>query len=129
MNGRFLLDTNVLIALLRCEPRTLVKIEGAEEVYLPSIVLGELYYGARKSKRIEENLLRLTHLAAQSAMLPCDEGTAVRYGEIKDDLRRQGRPIPENDLWIAAIAVQHGLTLVTSDSHFEVVAGLAVESW
>ena len=62
-------------------------------------------------------------------MLPCDLGTAAAYGQIKDELRLKGRPIPENDVWIAAVARQHGLILASRDDHFRSVDGLAVEAW
>jgi tRNA(fMet)-specific endonuclease VapC len=62
-------------------------------------------------------------------VLPCDATTARLYGEIKASLRSKGRPIPENDIWNAAVAQQHGLSLVTRDEHFNNVAGLAAEAW
>ena len=62
-------------------------------------------------------------------MLACDASTARFYGEIKNRLRAQARPIPENDVWIAAIALQHGLVLATRDEHFAAVDGLACERW
>lgn len=64
-----------------------------------------------------------------NTVLPCDEGTAYQYGVIRNALRTQGRPIPENDLWIAALAGQHDLVLATRDAHFEFIEGLAVERW
>jgi tRNA(fMet)-specific endonuclease VapC len=98
-------------------------------IFTPSIVLGELYYGARKSTRVPENLARIEEFAARSTVLVCDTETARRYGEIKDRLRQKGRPIPENDIWIAAIALQYELTLVARDAHFENVDDLKVETW
>ena len=62
-------------------------------------------------------------------MLPCDTATAQQYGDIKNQLRAKGRPIPENDIWIAAIAMQYQLTLVARDGHFHEVDGLQVETW
>lgn len=59
----------------------------------------------------------------------CDEVTARHYGEIKNQLKENGRPIPENDIWIAAIAQQYDLTLVTRDKHFNAVANLSIEAW
>jgi len=129
MNGRFLLDTNIIIALFAQEPSVQERLEQAEEVFVPSVVLGELYFGARKSTRVEENLARVDELAASSAVLVCNTETARRYGVIKSGLREIGRPIPENDLWIAAIAQQHDLTLVTRDAHFNEVERLKTEAW
>jgi len=62
-------------------------------------------------------------------ILPCDAETAFWYGIVKDGLRRTGQPIPENDIWIAAIALQHGLTLATRDKHFQTVENLISETW
>jgi len=106
-----------------------LQLSAAGAVFVPSIVLGELYYGARKSGRAAANVTRVDAFAAGNAVLVCDEDTARRYGEIKDGLRVIGRPIPENDIWIAAVARQHGLTLATRDAHFSHVAGLLVAAW
>ena len=126
----FLLDTNVVIAVLGQEDAVLARLEEASDSFFVSvIVLGELRFGARKSGRVEENLQRIENFAAESNVLPCDEETSRRYGEVKDGLRRIGRPIPENDIWIAATVLRHGLVLVTRDSHFEHVEGLRVEQW
>jgi len=76
MNGRFLLDTNIIIALFAQEPSVQERLEQAEEVFVPSVVLGELYFGARKSTRVEENLARVDELAASSAVLVCNTETA-----------------------------------------------------
>ena len=106
-----------------------LQLSAAGAVFVPSIVLGELYYGARKSGGATANVARVDAFAAENTVLVCDEDTARRYGELKDGLRVSGRPIPENDIWIAALARQHGLTLATRDAHFSRVAGLPVASW
>lgn len=129
MNGRFLLDTNIVIAFF-AEDRSVQKhIDRAEEVFVPSIVLGELYFGARKSGRVQQNLERIDDFAANNAIPACDTNTARQYGMIKNTLQGKGRPIPENDIWIAAIAQQYDLTLVTRDEHFHEVGQLKVEVW
>lgn len=127
--GRILLDTNVLIGLLAGEPAVLDGLAAAEAVYIPVIALGELYYGAQRSAQRAENLQRLEALAAAAAVLSCDGATALVYGELKAALRAQGTPIPENDLWIAALARQYALTLVSRDVHFAVVPGVTVVDW
>lgn len=129
MNGRYLLDTNIVIALFANEFSVTCQLGEAEEVFTPSIVLGELYYGARRSKRVQENVARIEEFAARSTVLTCDTETGRRYGEVKDALRQKGRPIPENDVWVAAIALQYDLTLVARDAHFEQVDGLSFETW
>lgn len=127
--GRFLLDTNIVIALFANEATVKQRLAEANEVFVPSIVLGELYYGARKSARVAENLARIDDFVASNTVLPCDTATAQQYGNIKNKLRAKGRPIPENDIWIAAIAMQYQLIVVARDGHFHEVDGLQVEEW
>ena len=129
MAGRFLLDTNIVVALLAGEPAVRDQLQQADEIFVPSIGLGELYFGAYKSSRVTENLARLADLAAHSTVLAADSETARQYGVIKYRLREKGSPIPENDIWIAALAVQHHLVLVTRDVHFNQVDGVAIEAW
>jgi len=129
MSGRVLLDTNIVIALFAKEAVIQQRLAETEEVFVASIVLGELYYGARKSSRVEANIARVSTFAAANAVLVCDTVTAHYYGAIKNQLRAKGQPIPENDIWIAATARQHQLTLVTRDGHFQAIEGLVVEQW
>lgn len=129
MSGRFLLDTNIIIAIFAGEESVAQELLEAEEVFVPSIVLGELYFGAGKSARAEDNIARIDEFAADSAVLVCDAVTARRYGAIKHQLKEQGTPIPENDVRIAALTMQYRLTLVTRDRHFGAVEGLQVEPW
>ena len=109
MSGRYLLDTNIIIALFADEAVVKASLAGADEVFASSIAIGELCYGARKSARVKENLDRIDDFIASNVVLSCDTDTAHRYGEIKNALRLKGCPLPENDIWIAAIALQHGL--------------------
>ena len=129
MAGRFLLDTNIVVAFFANEKRVQNAMDEADEVWLGAIVLGELLFGARKSGRVEANVRRIEDLALKYAVLSCDAETAHYFGLVKNQLRELGRPIPDNDVWIAAIALQHDLTLVSRDAHFGAVAGLMTESW
>lgn len=129
MSGRYLLDTNIIIALFADEASVRTNLAQADEVFIPSIVIGELYYGARKSGRTQDNLARVDELVANSAVLGCDAETARRYGEVKNGLRLKGRPLPENDIWIAALALQYNLMLVTRDAHFQEVENLQAVTW
>jgi tRNA(fMet)-specific endonuclease VapC len=104
-------------------------LELAEEVFVPIIVLGELYYGAQKSSKVENNVTRINEFAESCSVLVCDTETSKQYGEIKNLLRAKGRPIPENDIWIAAIAKQHKLTLVSRDDHFKEIEDLSILTW
>ena len=127
--GKYLLDTNIVIAMFASEPAIQDKRQNADRVYLPSPVVGELCYGARKSSRPLENLAQVNQLIQDFEVIPCNLESAQRFGIIKDQLRRKGRPIPDNDIWIAAIAMQHGLVLVTRDAHFDEVESLQTERW
>ena len=129
MAGRVLLDANVAIALLDGEPTVEQAVSEAGEVFLSSTVVGELFYGSLSSRRKDENLARLRSFVESIVTLPSDRDTAFVYGEIKSALRAKGRPIPDNDLWIAAIAKQHDLTLITRDKHFSEIVDLEVQSW
>ena len=128
-SGRFLLDTNIIIALFAGESSIHEHLQQAEETFLSSIALGELYFGAWKSSQIEKNLMCIDEFAAIGSVLVCDTDTAREYGIVKNSLRVKGRPIPENDIWIAAIARQYRLTLVTRDTHFSEIEELMVERW
>jgi tRNA(fMet)-specific endonuclease VapC len=130
MNGNsgFLLDTNIVIAILNQESVIEDRLKG-QQGYIAAISVGELYYGAYKSGRVTDNVQRLEKLLAGYSVVVCDRGTAEAYGRIKLTLKSKGRPIPENDIWIAAIAMQHGLTLVTRDEHFDAIDNLQTETW
>src|SRR5437016_3931672 len=111
MTGKYLLDTNIVIAIFAGVTDVLERLAESNEVFLPTIVLGELYYGARKSTHVDSNIRRIDELAASSALLGCDIDTSRHYGQIKNLLRAKGRPIPENDIWIGPTArVDFGFT-------------------
>ena len=130
-SGKYLLDTNILIAILTDDMTIHVQDEtqNVPKVSLPSPAVGELYYGARKSGRPIENLTKVNRLTQRFPLISCDLETAQWYGIIKERLRRKGRPIPNNDIWIAAIAMQYDLILVTRDAHFDEVESLQTERW
>ena len=129
MSGKYLLDTNIIIALFADDTVVKDQLGQADQVFVPSIVIGELYYGAHRSGHVKENLARIDEFAFNNVVLGCDTETARRYGEIKYTLQAKGRPIPENDIWIAAIALQHDLTLVTRDAHLGEIASLSTAAW
>lgn len=118
---RICLDTSAYSAFFRGHPGIRDLIQRADEIVLPPIVLGELLGGFRSDSRWAENRRLLDEFLASRRVrvAAIDAETADRYSEILAYLRRQGRPIPTNDLWIAASAMQHGLRLVTSDAHFD----------
>ena len=129
MSGKYLLDTNTVIRLFKDDSAVVNEMAAADLVCLSCIVIGELLYGARNSARVGQNLAQVHELVDLRPVLNCDLETAEMFGQIKSALRAKGRPIPENDIWIAAHASQYQLTLVTDDHHFQQVDGIALESW
>ena len=129
MNGSYLLDTNIVIASFSGESSVVERIDDVDAYFVSSTILGELFYGALNSANPMDNIARIELLLRGSAVLPCDAATSEIYGEVKTGLRRRGRPIPDNDIWIAATVRQHALTLVTRDVHFDDVDGLRVVRW
>jgi len=129
MSGRFLLDTNISIAFLSGERAVVDQVDDVDAYFVSSIIAGEMFYGASYSANVDENIRRIESFLGDAELVACDEGTSRLYGEIKASLRRKGRPIPDNDIWIAASAKQHSLELVTRDGHFEEVDGLTLIRW
>jgi len=98
-------------------------------VALPTIVAGELLFGALNSGLQARNYTRYEAFIDGALLLCVDRDTARHYAQLRLALKRAGRPIPENDIWIAALCLQHGLVLVTSDGHFADCPGLVTENW
>jgi tRNA(fMet)-specific endonuclease VapC len=129
----FLLDTNVCIRILNgSSPPVAARLQATNpaEVRLSSVVKAELLYGARKSKRVDDNLRLLRRFFMPFVSLPFDDRCAEEAGLIRLDLERSGRPIGPNDLLIAASARAHDLVLVTHNGReFGRIVGLRVEDW
>ena len=123
------MDTNIITALMKGEKEIADQIEKASVVYIPIVVLGELYYGAAYSTQVQKNTAVVRKLSGRYKLLLIDEGVTIEYGKVKAALRAKGSPIPENDIWIAAIALRNSLTLVTRDKHFNEVSKLKLKSW
>jgi tRNA(fMet)-specific endonuclease VapC len=118
--SRILLDTSAYSAYTGGHPDLQEPLRRASAVHLSVVVVGELLAAFLKGGRRRQNEARLREFAAEPRVhvLHLDDETAVRYAAIRDYLRRQGTPVPTNDVWIAATAAQHGLRLLTLDSHF-----------
>ena len=135
MSKGYLFDTNVCIRLRNGQPELVRRIENLPPdalLYTSVVTLGELIYGIMRSPperrpKYEALLLRLLKMFAD--ILPITPEVARKYGEIKARLAAKGRPIPTNDIWIASIALVHGLTLVSADAHFDEVEGVIREDW
>lgn len=127
MAVRLALDTNAYVAAARGEASAVVRLRGAEQIFLPFVVLAELRAGfaaGTTGRRNEALLARFLASPSVDVLYP-DEQTTHHYAMLFAQLRRQGTPIPTNDLWIAAITVQHDLALMTSDAHFAHLPQLA----
>ncbi len=126
---RLLLDTSAYSYLMRGNGDVAALLDAADEVLICSIVVGELLSGFKKGAHDKQNKAVLDDfLTVQGVKLVViDDVTADRYAVILDYLRKQGTPIPTNDLWIAACAMQHGLTLVTGDKHFSLIPQVITE--
>ena len=129
---RYLLDTNIVSHIIR-QPTGIVvdriKVEGEHSLCTSIVVAAELRFGAEKKGSVK---LKAQMEAVLSAMniLPLEEPVDRHYAEIRDQLEKQGTPIGPNDLWIAAQAMAHKLTVVTANTgEFQRVSGLAVENW
>lgn len=124
-----ILDTNAVSALLAGETALAEALAEEERHHLPVIVIGEYRYGLLGSRfRVHLQGL-LETLIRESFVLRVDEATAEMYSLVRDELRRKGRPIPENDLWIAALARQHRQPVVSRDGHFDEVPDLRRVMW
>jgi len=128
VSGLFL-DTSAYSALLRGDERVRDALRSARAIRVNPIVLGELLAGFLRGRHRRKNEAELERFLASPrvAVVPIDAGTAERYALLVTSLRRRGRPIPSNDLWIAASAAQHGLRLLTIDAHFLAVEQILVE--
>lgn len=124
-----ILDTNAVSALLAGDEALATALGDEPRHHLPVIVLGEYRYGLLRSRRSATLAPLLDLLAAESLVLPIDEPTSRAYAEVREELRQAGTPIPENDVWIAAVARRHALPVVSRDGHFDSVAGLERRSW
>ena len=124
---RILLDSNAYSHLKRGHRRLAEIVRGSEEILLSTVVIGELLYGFRRGSRLDRNLRELQAFvdSAYVTVVQVSFTTADRYARIAAALRAKGRPIPSNDIWIAAHAMETGAELVSADRHFGQIDGLA----
>ena len=123
---KIMLDTNAYVGFKRNVNEIVEFIVGAELILFSPIVLGELMFGFRNGSRFKENMDDLNSFLQHEAVELAQIGdlTSDRYSRIAAQLKRQGTPIPTNDIWIAAQTMEHGVELITSDRHFEKIQGL-----
>lgn len=125
------LDTNAYVAMKRGVPAVIETIRTAKQLQLSAVVVGELFFGFHNGTRFEENQRELNAFMSmpQVEFLVVDEVTSDRFGRIATSLRGKGKPIPTNDIWIAAHAMAEGAVLLSADKHFLHVDGLIVQSF
>jgi tRNA(fMet)-specific endonuclease VapC len=127
-SGVYLLDSSILILSLRGDAAIRARLGATSTLYIPSVALGELYFGAHGSPtRGAAALSDVDALATGMTILAVDTTTAQIYGRIRHELKIKGLAMPANDLWIAAVGIQYGLTLAARDAHFDWIDGLSVE--
>jgi len=123
---RALLDTNAFSALMRGDERVASRVRRSRRLYMSTVVVGELLYGFRHGGRYEGNRRQLEEFLDNPyvEVVPVTLETSERFGLVAAQLRREGRPLPSNDVWIAAHALETGADLLSFDQHFNVVEGL-----
>ena len=124
-----ILDTNALSAFADGVPPVVQQIAAADDLHIPVIVLGEYRFGIATSRRRREYESWLLRGHSFWNVLPLIDETATHYASIRQQLKSAGAPLPANDVWIAALARQHDLPILSRDAHFDVVTGITRLSW
>ncbi len=124
-----ILDTNALSAAADADPAVIAILARVDQVAIPVIVLGEYRYGIAQSRNRARYEKWLSGLIQDCFVLDINEDTTHYYAEITLALKREGKPIPTNDLWIAALCRQHALPLLSRDRHFDLVVGMKRVGW
>lgn len=124
-----ILDTNAFSALAEGDERLGAILEDSRILFLPVIALGEYRYGILKSRRREEYESWLQRDLPLFRLLPITAETTPHYAALRLGLKQLGRPIPANDAWIGALALQHHLPVVSRDRHFDAIAGVTRLAW
>jgi tRNA(fMet)-specific endonuclease VapC len=124
-----LLDTNIVIEVFNGNTSIADRIDNYSDVYISTIALGELLVGMNRVTNKSKHTKKLTNFLKDCTVLYIDSTTADNYGIIFAKLYKKGKPIPTNDIWIAASAMQHDLTVITLDKHFNHIEGLSMENW
>lgn len=127
--SRILLDTSAYSAFMRGDETVRALVQSADEIYVNAVIAGELIGGFIRGSHEARNRRELERFLASERVrfVPVDDETAERYALILRDLRQKGTPVPTNDVWIAASAMQYGLKVVTRDSHYRSISQVVVE--
>ncbi len=124
-----ILDTNALSALADGNSALVAKLGNTSRLALPVIALGEYRFGVTASRHRKTYEAWLTEHLPLFETLPVDAHTTAHYAALRHELKRLGRPVPENDLWIGALALQHRLPVVSRDAHFATMPGVRAVTW
>lgn len=124
-----ILDTNALFAYLDRTPEAVEIVSGARDVAIPVIVAGEFAFGISLSRHREAYERSLRRMLDRSTVLDIGFETARHYAAIRLELKGAGKPIPANDIWIAALSRQHAIPVMSRDTHFDFVGGLRRRTW
>jgi tRNA(fMet)-specific endonuclease VapC len=124
-----ILDTNAVSSLFSGASALGEVLAGRQRHHLPVIVIGEYRFGLLRSRHRRQLEPLLAELIRESIVLDVDEATAGVYSRVREELRTKGRPIPENDVWIAALALQHAQPVVSRDEHFDSISDLVRLGW
>ncbi len=122
-------DTNAVSDFLDGIPAAIDKVQSATFHGLPVIVMGEYLYGLKSSRERAVREPRFVDFTRTCRLLSVTPTTAIHYANIRHRLRLAGTPIPENDIWIAALALEHQQQVLSNDRHFDLVEGLVRISW
>ena len=128
MSGKIALDTDVSIKFLNGDKVIDSFLVKYPEIYLPVVVVGELIFGAMNSTNSGENLGRHMKLIQRAKILNITEATANIYAKTRMNLKKKGKPIPENDLWIASVCIEQKIPFISLDGHFKVIDNLLLKS-
>ena len=129
IGSKLLIDACVVIEVMNSNQIFLKKITAAGDSTISTTVLGELFTGVYRAANKEKQMKKLNDFLTTCAILNVDSKTYEHFGDVYAALLNKGKPIPTNDVWIAASAKQDGLTLITKDKHFAEIEGLDVEFW
>jgi tRNA(fMet)-specific endonuclease VapC len=124
-----ILDTNALSAFFEGIPSVAALLAKADQVAMPVMVMGEYRFGLRGSRLRRELEAKLDAFARTVEVLPVRETTTFYYADIRHELKKAGTPIPENDVWIAALAKERALPVLSQDAHFDLVKGIKRVAW
>ena len=129
IGSKTLLDTNIVIELFKGNEFIALSLNNHPLPNIPFAVLGELLLGAYRSSDSKKHLKQVNNFLTKCNVIKADNHTANHYALIKSALLKKGKPIPENDIWIAAVAQQHNLILITRDKHFNEIDHLLLDNW